>query len=741
MMDDKVKSTRTKRKPRRSNRHIAELVLDISHKVASEENLDDQLRIIVEQITRVTGSERGSLFLNDPQTDELYSRIALGGIEREIRFLNNTGIAGWVFTEGKAKIVKDVYANPHFSQSIDQKSGFTTRNILCVPVRTVRGEVIGVAQTLNKVDGDFTDEDLSLVEAISTQVAIVLQGTIYVERMHSLREQEAEFLRVVSDVSSEINLVPLLQMIMSAITKILNADRSTLFLNDERNNQLYTQIGQGLGATELRFPNNAGIAGAVFRSGQSVNIPYAYADLRFNPAVDKQTGYFTRSMLCCPVRNKDGKIIGVTQVLNKKGGPFTDEDEQRLTAFTSQIAIGLENASLFQHVQQMKNYNESMLESMSNAVLTLDNDGAIVTCNRAGLRILQTAEKDVVGKKATDFFGSSNQWLLDKISAVDHSQTVDIMMDASLQCGGSSASVNSTILPLKGKDDERLGIMLLLEDISSEVRMKTTMSRYMDPSLADKLMDEGGEMLGGQDSVATILFSDIRSFTTLSESLGAQGIVELLNEYFTRMVDVVTDEGGMLDKFIGDAIMAIFGTPFPHDDDPDRAVKAAIRMMKELRIFNEGLRQTGRQTIDIGIGLNTDHVISGNIGSPKRMDYTVIGDGVNLASRLEGANKIYGSHILVSQTTLDGLKSSYRHRLVDHVVVKGKTEPVGIYELLDYHTDDSYPNMIEALQYSVMPWNATVRPDGIRGANCSSRCWASIRGTNVPNSMWNAVIT
>ena len=339
-----------------------------------------------------------------------------------------------------------------------------------------------------------------------------------------------------------------------------------------------------------------------------------------------------------------------------------------------------------------------MLESMSNAVLTLDNDGAIVTCNRAGLRILQTAEKDVVGKKATDFFGSSNQWLLDKISAVDHSQTVDIMMDASLQCGGSSASVNSTILPLKGKDDERLGIMLLLEDISSEVRMKTTMSRYMDPSLADKLMDEGGEMLGGQDSVATILFSDIRSFTTLSESLGAQGIVELLNEYFTRMVDVVTDEGGMLDKFIGDAIMAIFGTPFPHDDDPDRAVKAAIRMMKELRIFNEDLRQTGRQTIDIGIGLNTDHVISGNIGSPKRMDYTVIGDGVNLASRLEGANKIYGSHILVSQTTLDGLKSSYRHRLVDHVVVKGKTEPVGIYELLDYHTDDSYPNMIEALQ-------------------------------------------
>lgn len=243
---------------------IAQLVLDISQKVARADNLDHQLQVIVEEVTQVTGSERGSLFLNDPQTDELYSRIALGGVEREIRFLNNTGIAGWVFTHGKALIVKDAYEDPRFNQSIDQKSGFTTRNILCVPVRAVRGEIIGVAQTLNKKEGAFTDEDLKLVEAINTQVAIVLQGTMYVERMNALRQQEAEFLRVVSDVSSEINLGPLLQMIITAVTKMLNADRSTLFLNDERTDELYTQIGQGLGATELRFPNNAGIAGSVF---------------------------------------------------------------------------------------------------------------------------------------------------------------------------------------------------------------------------------------------------------------------------------------------------------------------------------------------------------------------------------------------------------------------------------------------------------------------------------------------
>ena len=240
----------------------------------------------------------------------------------------------------------------------------------------------------------------------------------------------------------------------------------------------------------------------------------------------------------------------------------------------------------------------------------------------------------------------------------------------------------------------------MIEDISSEKRMKSTMSRYMDPELADQLMTADGndaDIMGGKQSVGTVLFSDARSFTTITEELGAQGTVKLLNDYFTIMVDCITDEGGMLDKFIGDAMMCIFGTPVPHDDDPDRAVRAAIRMMTDLKVFNDKRSTEGKMPIDHGMGINTDSIVSGNIGSPKRMDYTVIGDGVNLAARIESACKQYGAHILISEFTYNAVKATYRTRQVDYVIVKGKTEPVGVYEVLDFHDDESYPNLVEAL--------------------------------------------
>src|SRR5262249_36848915 len=154
------------------------------------------------------------------------------------------------------------YDHPKFDSSTDQNTGFKTANMLCVPVTSMRGQRIGVAQALNK-EGGFEQRELSLFGAMITHASIVLESSLFAEKMEHAWQQGAEFLRVVSEVSTEIQLGPLLQKIMGAVTRMLNCERSTLFLNDERAAELYTEIGQGLGASKIRFPNNVGIAGAV----------------------------------------------------------------------------------------------------------------------------------------------------------------------------------------------------------------------------------------------------------------------------------------------------------------------------------------------------------------------------------------------------------------------------------------------------------------------------------------------
>ena len=678
-----------------------ELLLRLSREISAIDALDELLQRIVDLCSRETDSERGTLFLLDQDTGELYSRVAQGLEIQEIRIMKDAGIAGQVFMTGQGMIIEDAYANPLFDRSIDEETHFVTRSLACAPIR-FKDETLGVLQLINKRSGAYTQEDLHLLDAMAEHTAITLRSALFRERTKALREQEMRFLNFVAEVTSDFELGKMLIKIVTEAAQMLKADRASLFLHDPKRNELFSRVAMGDSVGEIRFPDHVGIAGAVFRSGETINLPYAYADLRFNPGMDRRTGYFTRSILCVPIVNKAGKIIGVTQALNKRGGPFTSEDEARLKAFTAQLAISLENARLFDEVQSMRNYNESMLQSMSTGVVTLNDEGRIATCNTAGLRILKVQPQAILNQAAKDFFAGPNAWISERIQGLDQSGKSDLLMDAELTVAGEKISANFTFLPLVtggegGEERKRLGSLLMIEDISTEKRMKSTMSRYMDPGIADQLLAGGEEALGGKSVESTVLFSDIRNFTGISEELGPHPTVALLNEYFTIMVDCIQREGGMLDKFIGDAIMAVFGLPVSRGDDADRSVRAAISMITELRRWNVQRSAASKKPIDIGIGINTDKVVSGNIGSPRRMDYTIIGDGVNLASRLEGACKQYFSRILISEHTLKQLRGTYRLREVDRVVVKGKHEPIGIYEVLDYHTEESFPNLMDAV--------------------------------------------
>lgn len=677
-------------------------LLEVSNRLADSLSLDILFQRLVTLTTEALRADRGTIFLNDRKTNELFSRIAMGGDGenmQEIRFPNHLGIAGSVFSSGAALLIPDAYADERFNREIDKKTGYLTRNILTSPIKNKFGTPVGVIQILNKLDGDFQESDLSMLEAMGAQASSALVKAQLYEEVERSRQEEKELFEITKAISTEIKLVPLIQKIMATTTMILESDRSTLFVNDPKTNELWAMVAEGVETREIRFPNHLGIAGAVFTTGETANIPDAYADPRFNQEVDRKTGYKTDSILCMPVCNKDNRTIGVIQSLNKKDGPFTSKDEDRVRAFSAQAAIAIENARLFEDVLRMKNYNESIIESMSSGLITFDDELRVEKCNAVALRLLDEEEDRIALRHVDELFTGEGEWVAKTLHKVMESGEPDIALDSEISLpDGNVLSVNLTTLPLINTKEVVVGTLLVFEDISGEKRLRSTLARYMTKEVADQLLEAGEAELGGQIKPVTIFFSDIRSFTTLSESLGAQETVSMLNDYFTDMVDILFEHGGILDKYIGDAIMAVFGAPFPSGHDADKAVHAAVDMMRALRRFNTRRQAEGKDSLDIGIGLNTAEVVVGNIGSDKRMDYTVIGDGVNLASRLEGANKIYGSNILISEHTRRELQDEYILREADLIRVKGKTCPVAIFEVLDHHDAESFPNLAPSLE-------------------------------------------
>lgn len=337
-------------------------LLLVSRRLSDSLSLDALLPRMVELTAEFLQAERCTVFLHDKATDELYTKAAVG-LSGELRFPSHQGIAGAVFRSGQPLHIPDVRADPRFNPEIDKKTGFFTRDVLCVPIRSERDgvtEIVGVAEVLNKRVGRFTDEDLKLLDTLNTQAGAAFLNALLHEEVQKIRAEEGRLLELTAAMSTELQLQPLLVKIMETVSTLLEADRATLFMHDPRTGELWALVGQGEGLGKMRFPSHAGIAGRVFTAGETINIADAYADPRFNPELDQRTGYRTRSILCMPVINRSGEIIGVTQVLNKKHGPFTPIDERLLRGFSAQASIALDRAQLFEAFLEKQRIEESL---------------------------------------------------------------------------------------------------------------------------------------------------------------------------------------------------------------------------------------------------------------------------------------------------------------------------------------------------------------------------------------------
>lgn len=221
----------------------------------------------------------------------------------------------------------------------------------------------------------------------------------------------------------------------------------------------------------------------------------------------------------------------------------------------------------------------------------------------------------------------------------------------------------------------------MAKGLKEKETIKDAFTRYISKDVMEQVLKEPVK-LGGEKKEATVFFSDIRNFTSISEKSAPEVVVEILNEYFTLMTEIVFKYEGTVSKYLGDGLMCVFGVPLAHNDDPFRAVSASLDMLDVVNKLDKKWSEEGKPPLSIGIGINTGEVIAGNIGSTKRMEYTIIGDTVNLTQRIETLNKTYSTKLLISSSTYSKVKDHFNVREIGEAHVKGKEESVHLFEVL-----------------------------------------------------------
>ncbi|MBP7687753.1 MAG: GAF domain-containing protein [Thermoflexales bacterium] len=496
-------------------------------------------------------------------------------------------------------------------------------------------------------------------------------------------------------VNSTLELSDVLNQVMDRIIQLTGAERSFLMLKDETTGELEVRVARNVDRETLRhseFAVSWTIVQHVTTDGRPIATTNAQADPRF-AAQESVVAYSLRSILCVPMLVRD-QVTGVIYADNRiRTGLFGDRDRDMLAAFANQAALAIENARLFERVRQqlaaitvMRDLMDNVFESITSGVITTDMDDRVTMFNRAAETMLGVTNQQVIEhlyQTALPIALDLKPWI-DEVKLQHNVIARELERDLPPR-GAVELSMN--FAPLKGSDAQTVsGVAIVLDDLTEKRRLeadqrfiKETFMRYAPPAVVEQLLRDPSQLkLGGVRKPLSILFADIRGFTTFSERLGPEELVEVLNSYLAMAADSVLAFDGVLDKFMGDAVMGLFNVPLDQTQYTLRAVKAALKMQQAINEFHTHVGV--EHQLNFGVGINAGEAVVGNIGTEKQRNYTAIGDAVNYAKRLQENAK--GGQILISLAAFELVKDQISALELPPLQVKGRSVPEPVWEVI-----------------------------------------------------------
>ncbi len=546
----------------------------------------------------------------------------------------------------------------------------------------------------------LTDVDSLLLQAEALRQAapgnakveyIVLLAKQLRRRVESFADERDDLLALVDTtrvINSSLELDEVLRIVMDTIIRISGAERAFLMLRDADSDEMEIRIArnweqESLPASETLVSRT--VIKRVVETREPILTTNAQEDPRFD-GHESIIAFNLRSILCVPLILK-GRLIGVLYADNRiQSGVFTETTRDLMVAFANQAAVAIENARLFASLRQtldevteLKNMMDNIFASIASGVITADVQERITLCNQAAERILGRKGEEIIGARLTDVLPV--QALQEYLQIVRHDERPVVDVEVMPQLPGRGVvNWRFNLSPLKDAEQGTQGVAIVLDDLTERKKLEAQrklFERMVSPAVIQQINPDGLQ-LGGQRRQITVLFADIRGFTSYSEQQTPEDLVLVLNRYLAAGAEAVLAEQGTIDKFLGDAIMAWFNAPVAQPDHALRAVRAALQLRNRVMTLHNELPPEAR--LSFGVGIHFGEAVLGLIGTQKRLEYTAIGDSVNTAKRIqENAAK---NQILISDAVYQMVRQHIIANPLPALRVKGRQKAVQVYEVL-----------------------------------------------------------